>query len=239
MNRALYRGAKKLQKVFSLKANKAETGIGTLIVFIAMVLVAAVAATVLIHTAGSLQQKAQSTGSQTTAQVSSGLVVDQIVGFDSNSTTPESGGLNYTVIYLSVNTGGSAIDLGNTTISLYYEGHAASLVYNKNFTTATESGNSNLVSLVETPSTWGGALTGTEFGIAVIHNPTSSLTKQHPVLTYGSEVAIVINTAAVFGGNGIAQGEQVTGQVTPQVGSPGVIEFTTPVAFTSAVVQLQ
>ena len=50
MYRAVYRGVKKLRKVFSLKAdNKAETGIGTLIIFIAMVLVAAVAATVLIN----------------------------------------------------------------------------------------------------------------------------------------------------------------------------------------------
>lgn len=238
MNRALYRGAKKLQKVFSLKANRAETGIGTLIVFIAMVLVAAVAATVLIHTAGNLQQTAQSTGQQTTAQVSSGLAIQQIIGFDSNTTNPESGTLNYTLIYLSVNTGGSAVDLGNSTVSLYYEGHAASLTYHDNFTLATQTGSSNLVSLTS-KTTWGGALKGSEFGVAVIHNPSSSLTQAHPVLTYGSEVVLVINNNAVFGTGGVAQGETVTGQVTPQVGSPAVIDFTTPVAFTSAVVQLQ
>ena len=238
MNRALYRGAKKLQKVFSLKANKAETGIGTLIVFIAMVLVAAVAATVLIHTAGNLQQTAQSTGQQTTAQVSSGLAIQQIIGFDSNTANPESGVLNYTLIYLSVNTGGSAVDLGNSTVSLYYEGHAASLTYHQNFTSTTQTGSSNLISLTSA-STWGGKLSGSEFGIAVIHNPSASLTQAHPVLTYGSEVVLVINNTAVFGASGIAQGETVTGQVTPQVGSPAVIDFTTPVAFTSAVVQLQ
>ncbi len=235
MNRALYRGAKKLQKVFSLKANRAETGIGTLIVFIAMVLVAAVAATVLIHTAGNLQQTAQSTGQQTTAQVSSGLAIQQIIGFDSNTTNPESGVLNYTLIYLSVNTGGSAVDLGNATVSLYYEGHAASLTYHDNFTSATQTGSSNLTSA----STWSGALSGNEFGVAVIHNPSGSLTKAHPVLSYGSEVVLVINNNAVFGTGGVAQGETVTGQVTPQVGSPAVIDFTTPVSFTSAVVQLQ
>ena len=82
-------------------------------------------------------------------------------------------------------------------------------------------------------------LNGNEFGVAVIHNPSGSLTQAHPVLTYGSEVVLVINNTAVFGSSGIAQGETVTGQVTPQVGSPAVIDFTTPVAFTSAVVQLQ
>ncbi len=52
---------------------KADTGIGTLIVFIAMILVAAIAASVLIQTATSLQNKALLTGERTKGQVSTGL----------------------------------------------------------------------------------------------------------------------------------------------------------------------
>jgi len=48
---------------------KAEMGVGTLIIFIAMLLVAAVAAGVLIQTAGSLQEKSLSTGQQAESQI--------------------------------------------------------------------------------------------------------------------------------------------------------------------------
>lgn len=61
---------------------KAEMGVGTLIIFIALLLVAAVAAGVLIQTAGSLQQRALSTGSQATGQISTNAIVLEVSATD-------------------------------------------------------------------------------------------------------------------------------------------------------------
>jgi len=57
-------------------------GVGTLIVFIAMVLVAAVAASVLISTANKLQQQAQKTGDQAIREVSTAFTIRDIYGID-------------------------------------------------------------------------------------------------------------------------------------------------------------
>lgn len=61
---------------------RAQSGIGTLIIFIAMVLVAAIAAGVLIQTASSLQNKALVTGEQSKGQISTHLEVISLSGSD-------------------------------------------------------------------------------------------------------------------------------------------------------------
>ena len=61
---------------------KSEMGVGTLIVFIAMLLVAAVAAGVLIQTVGSLQERATTTGQQAQEQIVTNAEVVEISATD-------------------------------------------------------------------------------------------------------------------------------------------------------------
>jgi flagellin FlaB len=61
---------------------KGEMGIGTLVLFIAMILVAAIAAGVLIQTATNLQSKALETGQRSTRQVSTAVRTILLYGED-------------------------------------------------------------------------------------------------------------------------------------------------------------
>ena len=104
-------------KISIVKDNQADVGIGTLIVFIAMILFAAVAAAVLIQTSGVLQQKAQQTGKEATSEVASNLKISSVVGTtDTNSVRVQQ--LNVT---LELAAGGSPIDFSKVVIKYINE----------------------------------------------------------------------------------------------------------------------
>jgi len=91
--------------------DRGQVGIGTLIVFIAMVLVAAIAAGVLINTAGFLQTKSEETGQQSGQQVTNRLQVAAATG--TNLSDQAVGVVNMT---LKKSPGASNIDLENATV---------------------------------------------------------------------------------------------------------------------------
>lgn len=91
---------------------RGQIGIGTLVVFLAMVLVASIAAGVLINTAGILQGQADATGQESSSQAADRLAV---VGQTGTAIQDERVGLvNLTV---ATGAGASDVDLGTTTIT--------------------------------------------------------------------------------------------------------------------------
>ncbi|MFC4407344.1 archaellin/type IV pilin N-terminal domain-containing protein [Haloarchaeobius iranensis] len=91
---------------------RGQVGIGTLIIFIAMVLVAAVAAGVLINTAGLLESTASDTGQDSQAQVSNQIDVVTAVGENTDGDDAVEI-LNFTV---KKSAGSDNIDLEDATI---------------------------------------------------------------------------------------------------------------------------
>jgi flagellin-like protein len=105
---------------------RGQVGIETLIIFIAMILVAAVAAGVLINTAGFLQNKAKSTSADSTEQVSNQVIVVTSIG-QVNSNGQNITDLNFTVME---SPGANEIDLQDATIEFIGPNGHDTLTYN-------------------------------------------------------------------------------------------------------------
>jgi archaeal flagellin FlaB len=99
------------------KPSRGSMGVGTLIIFIAVILVAAIAAAVIISTGGSLQQKALMTGNEVKENVAPSLDIMSVRGADASQT-----GTPHTVTHLTLlarlSAGSSPLNLNTTIMTL-------------------------------------------------------------------------------------------------------------------------
>src|SRR6056297_3318805 len=82
--------------------DRSQVGIGTLIVFIAMVLVAAIASGVLINTAELLQTQAEATGEEASAQVTDRLQVQSVIADTNTVSQPGTADAEITTLNLTI-----------------------------------------------------------------------------------------------------------------------------------------
>ncbi|NPA47336.1 MAG: flagellin [Thermococci archaeon] len=202
-----------------LGKKRGSIGIGTLIVFIAMVLVAAVAAAVLMNTSNFLQQKAYATGKQTTQQVSTGLQIDSITGY-----APAANQITELAIQVSVLPGSSPIDLNQT--KLYLSDGSQDVVLHYGNVKQALSGS---VFSTSNTSIWHN-LTGTTFGVLIVQDADGSLSGSIPTIDQGDIAILAVNASAVFG-SPIGPRTPLTIKIVPELGNPAFAQVTTPSAY--------
>jgi len=127
-----------MKKMWMKKDKRAEMGVGTMIIFIAMVLVAAVAASVMISTANTVREQAQSTGDQAIDNVASGFTVQDVVGEVDSAMTSV---VNVT-IYMRLSAGSPAINMDNVMISVTTSDNSKYLNLNETSRATAEANNS-------------------------------------------------------------------------------------------------
>ncbi len=229
----------KHKRVYERKKLKYEehamVGIGTLIVFIAMILIAAVAASVLISTSETLQSRAKTVGSETIKEVSSGVAIESITGYTNEDRTL----IEYLAFTIRPRAGSKDIDLNLCTLSVLYDNLTElklddELVQQVNtdnqsvFYTPVESGS---------PYTIMGNTTDSTFGVISLLDADDSVINTHGMNT-GDRIIIIVNLSAIIDGGGLPHRQAISGSMKPEIGILSLYDISAPAVFTNRIVRL-
>ncbi|MBU0762557.1 MAG: hypothetical protein KKD39_05985 [Candidatus Altiarchaeota archaeon] len=105
--------------------SKGLMGIGMLIIFIAVIVVSAVAAAVLIGATGSLEQRSVATVKGTEAEVASGITIYSIVGSDGS----DDGAIEHLELLIRIKPGSDPINLNTTLLTIDSRTQFQNLIY--------------------------------------------------------------------------------------------------------------
>jgi flagellin FlaB len=204
--------------------DNAAIGIGSLIIFIAMILVAGIAASVMIQTMTSLQEQALSTGTETIRDVSSGVRVSHVSGYYNGTS------ITQLAVFVRTTAGSGDIDLNQGFVSLSDTNKQVILNYTTNVYSSSVS--AGLFGTLNDS-----ALSATTYGIMIIRDTDGSCGQDTPTINSDDLIVLLINATDCF--SGIGTREDISGFVNPEQGMNGVIRFTTPSAFIDTIVELQ
>ncbi|OPY32564.1 MAG: Flagellin B2 precursor [Methanomassiliicoccales archaeon PtaU1.Bin124] len=187
---------------------RAEMGVGTMIIFIAMVLVAAVAASVLISTANTVREQAQTTGEQAINNVASGFIVQDTVGKISSGTD-----IQEVYLYIRLAAGSPEINMDNVMVQI------------------TTGDSYRMLKFAEVSSghAWSACTNSTEFGCESVKSASGMTwsTSSH-LLGQGDMAKIYLgNTDGLL----IGFSQTVEVKIIPAYGQMSVVTFTTGEAF--------
>ncbi len=192
---------------------KYSVGIGSLIVFIAVILLSAVAANILIQVSSNLQQKALLTGRNSIYEVSSGIKIVTIYG-DVNMTTLK---LEKLAMILELAPGSRPIDLNATKVEISDTRKLSVLSYNSSaYYVGGDLFNNSAWNYLDDKS----------FGIVVLNDLDNSIRSETPIMNRGDRIAIIIDLGKVFGG--LSKGDYVYGKIEPEYGVDASFSFYVP-----------
>jgi flagellin-like protein len=204
----VYVCVKKNVRAMMMKINKrAEAGIGTLILFIAMILVAAVAAGVLIQTASSLQSKALSTGNKAKTQVSTAVIINSL--YATNGSTNQN--VEYFFAEMKLAPGSDPIKLSDALAELILKNGSQSMSYNGSTPTTCT-------------NTIAAALATTKFGVQYV---IQGANYRAGYLQQGDVILTCFRSS-----RSVNEDEEFTLTFTPKTGSISQIKATTPEVMT-------
>jgi len=211
-------------------------GIGTLIIFIAMVLIAAVASSVLINTSEELQSRAKTVGTQTIREVSAGVAIEGVTGYTNAAKTK----IEYLALTVRPRAGSKDIDLSLCTLTVLYD-NLTVLTLNAS---AVEDVNTDNRSVFYTPVEANSteyiinATSRTNFGVIAIHDPDGSVTATQG-MNSGDRVFLIVNLSAIIPSEGGLPARQaVSGTLTPELGIKSMYDVTAPAVFSKRIVAL-
>ncbi|RLG36440.1 MAG: flagellin [Thermoproteota archaeon] len=204
--------------------DEAEMGIGTMIIFIAMVIVAAVAATLLISTASWVQQQAQETGRIAIQDVATGFKIIHIQGdrhADGSSSGSNQSTIQIVEIKVALEAGSPSLNLSNVIIEVTDGDTEVTLSYN---------------SSASSPSDLQYTANNKEYMAAELRDPDGQFTNSNPIVTQGAVLWLKFDAADA--GLNLDPQTKVTIHIIPKHGVPTYEWFETPAVYTSRYVQL-